>query len=143
MKGPAMRTAKTALLIALPIAAAATPALASSDDAWEAFRADVEKACVAALPEKFRKPTVHVDPTGTERFGIALVAGRSQSEKMRVSYVCVYDKQAKTVELTGAIGPEFVRVLNDKQRAKVLERRAAAAKGETSPQGAPEDDAEE
>lgn len=115
------------LLLALPLATAlgAAPALASSDDAWAAFKADVEAKCVAALPEKLKNQTVFVDETGTEAYGVALIAGRSASEKARVTFACVYDKQAKTAQLTGPIGREFVRVITDKQRAAMEERRKA------------------
>ena len=34
----------------LLFALAATPALASTDEAWKEFRADVEKACTALAP---------------------------------------------------------------------------------------------
>ena len=109
--------------------AAQGPAFASSPDEWEAFRKDVEAKCTEALPEKLRRPITHVDQTGTESFGIALIAGRSPSEKARVTFVCVYDKQAKTVEVSGPIGPEYVRLLNDKQREAVQARREKAAAG--------------
>lgn len=100
-----------------------TPALASSDDAWAQFKADVEAKCIAALPETLRNQTVFVDETGTESYGIALIAGRSQQEKARVTFACVYDKQAKSAQVTGPIGREYVRVLTDRQRAAVLERQ--------------------
>ncbi|MBB3976049.1 hypothetical protein GGQ64_001236 [Rhizobium azooxidifex] len=111
-------------LLALPVATAlASPALASSSDAWAEFKADVEAKCVAALPETLKNQTVFVDETGTEAYGVALIAGRSESEKARVTFACVYDKQAKTAQLTGPIGREFVRVITDKQRAAMEERR--------------------
>ena len=118
--------------------AAQGPAFASSPDEWEAFRKDVETKCTEALPEKLRRPITHVDQTGTESFGIALIAGRSPSEKARVTFVCVYDKQAKTVEVSGPIGPEYVRLLNDKQREAVQARRekaAAAGADDTAEEG--------
>lgn len=112
-------------MAALSVAAAlgAAPALASSSDAWAAFKADVEAKCVAALPETLKNQTVFVDETGTEAYGVALIAGRSESEKARVTFACVYDKQAKTAQLTGPIGREFVRVITDKQRAAMEERQ--------------------
>ena len=116
----------TALVLALP-----GLALASSPDEWEAFRKDVDAKCTEGLPEKLRNPTTYVDQTGTESFGIALIAGRSPSEKARVTFVCVYDKQARTVEVSGPIGPEYVRVLNDRQRAAIEARRKKAAGGTT------------
>ncbi len=126
-------------LLALPLAAAldAGPALASSPDAWEEFRADVEAKCVAALPETLKNQTVYVDETGTAAYGVALIAGRSASEKARVTFACVYDKETKEAQVTGPIGREFVRVLTARQRAAVLERQKA---GKAAPAG--EDDAE-
>jgi hypothetical protein len=121
-------------LLALPLAAAlgACPALASSPDAWAEFKADVEAKCVAALPEKLKNQTVFVDETGTEAYGVALIAGRSAREKARVTFACVYDKKTKQAQVTGAIGREFVRVLTAKQRAAVLERQKA---GKAAPGG--------
>lgn len=92
---------------------------------------------MAALPEKLKNQTVFVDETGTATYGVALIAGRSASEKARVTFACVYDKQTKEAEVTGAIGREFVRVLTARQRAAVLERQKA---GKAAPAG---DDGEE
>ena len=118
--------------------AAQGPAFASSPDEWEAFRKDVEAKCTEALPEELRRVISPVEQSGTESFGIALIAGRSPSEKARVTFVCVYDKQAKTVEVSGPIGPEYVRLLNDKQREAVQARRekaAAAGADDTAEEG--------
>lgn len=114
---------------------ATTPAFASSSDAWGDFRADVKAKCVAALPEKLRNEAVFVDEFGTEKYGIALISGRPAKEKVRVTFACVYDKQAKTAQVTGSIGPEFVRVLTEKQRTDFLakqKKNAASAEAETA-----------
>ncbi|NVP57506.1 hypothetical protein [Mycoplana rhizolycopersici] len=116
-----MRMLTPFLIVAALVGAA--PAFASSSDAWSEFRDDVKAKCVAALPEKLKNETVFVDEFGTEKYGVALISGRSDQEKARVTFACVYDKQSRSAQVTGAIGREYVRVLNDRQRAAVLERQ--------------------
>ncbi|CAM3067778.1 hypothetical protein SAMN04488021_10621 [Paracoccus aminovorans] len=85
------------LLIAL---AAATPALASSDEAWEQFRADVEKACTALAPAE-GETAIEINPFGSENYGAALLI-TTLADGGADRYVCIYDKKAKTAELTAA-----------------------------------------
>ncbi|WP_265519923.1 hypothetical protein [Nitratireductor luteus] len=75
-------------------------ASASSADAWEEFRADVETKCIAAVPDNITEATAWVHDTGTESFGVAVVSGKSSPDGARYSYFCVYDKQSGGVELT-------------------------------------------
>lgn len=82
----------------------AGPALAASDDAWEAFRADVEAKCLAAAEPLFASATAEVDPFGSESYGLALLTGPAKgAEETTIRAICVYDKQAKTVELGGEL----------------------------------------
>lgn len=85
--------------LALLVLAAAAPvaAHASSPDAWAAFRQDVQDRCVAAGREKgMTAPSTIVHPFGTSSYGVAvLVEGKDKR-------ICIYDKRAKTVELTDA-----------------------------------------
>ena len=81
------------------LALCATPALASSDDAWESFRTDVETACLGAIEGQMDKPRIVVDPFGTEHYGIAVITGASKDADGQVSRICVYDKAGKTVEV--------------------------------------------
>lgn len=88
----------------LPIAAHA-----SSDDAWQEFRADVDTAC-RALVEAPDNAQIQVDvnPFGSESYGAALVTvsfgeeGADGQDRM----VCIYDKQSKDAEMTGAFTPD-------------------------------------
>ena len=82
-------------LVALALLAG--PALASSEEAWEAFRADVLAKCRVLVPQADRV-TVEVNPFGSDRFGVALVTLQAQGGVERM--VCIYDKQAQTAELT-------------------------------------------
>ncbi len=82
----------------------AAPALASSEDAWAAFRADVRTACepLADVPEG-ATASYAVNPFGSESYGAALVTVTlrdGSADRM----VCVYDKQAKTAEMTAPFG---------------------------------------
>ena len=72
-------------LALLTLSLAAPLAHASSPDAWEEFRADVEKSCLASLPEALGTPSVFVEPTGTESFGIAAVEGLSPESKSQIT----------------------------------------------------------
>jgi hypothetical protein len=86
---------RTLLLALAAVAALPTLANASSPDAWAAFRADVKAKCLAGAAD-MKSPSVFVHPLGTTNHGIAvLIAG---SDKR----ICIYDKHAKTVELTPA-----------------------------------------
>ena len=90
----------TALITAAVALAAALPALSSSEDAWAEFRASVQAECgqlVAAPADASTR--IEVNPFGSETYGAALVTvtlADGRAERM----ICVYDKQAKTAELT-------------------------------------------
>lgn len=85
-----------ASLLALSLPAAA---LASSDDAWAEFRADVKSACEALAP-KDGAILVEVNPLGSESYGAAIVYQQTDAGLDR--YVCIYDKQAQKAELSVA-----------------------------------------
>ena len=90
--------------------AAASTADASSDDAWKEFAASVEQRCLAAVGDKLDVPEAVVDPFGSERFGLAIVTGKSKGSDTMVSYICVMDKQSETVELGSELSAEQLRV---------------------------------
>lgn len=95
-----MNLARFHLSAALAITlTAGAPALASSDEAWEELRADVAAKCLKASGEMIDEPKAIVDPFGSEHYGLALVSGMAKSTDTHVTHICVYDKQAKTVEL--------------------------------------------
>lgn len=94
---------RQALLLAALLGA--TPAVVSSPEAWEEFRADVRKACEKAVSGSLRKPTIQVDPFGSESFGIAIAKGQSKYSKDRLAIVCVYNKRTKAVETSGELAP--------------------------------------
>ena len=87
---------QAAFLITLVLSAGS--AIASSDDAWAEFRADVETACLGIVEEP-GEIVIEVNPFGSERYGAALVtatlAGGGASRM-----ICIYDKATKAVELT-------------------------------------------
>ena len=88
------------------VAATVFPALASSDDAWAAFRADVEAACLKAAETMFQSPAAIVDPFGSESFGLALIKGRAKGADTEIRAICVYDKKTKAVEIGGELPAE-------------------------------------
>lgn len=85
------------------LALTATPALASSDAAWEEFRAEVEKACTALAPTE-GETAIEINPFGSESYGAALLI-TTLPDGGADRYVCIYDKQAKTAELTAPFTP--------------------------------------
>lgn len=88
-----MRIVIAAALVGLAVG----PAAASSPDAWAAFRKDVGDRCLAqARATGMTSPEVIVHPVGTQSHGIAVL--REGGDKR----ICLYDKRAKTVELTPA-----------------------------------------
>ncbi|MFN3523713.1 MAG: hypothetical protein ACK4YQ_15805 [Phenylobacterium sp.] len=80
---------------ALAALAAAGAALASTPDAWAAFRVDVRERCLAAgRAQGMSSPQVVVHPFGTQSYGVAVLIEGGDKR------ICVYDKRAKQVELT-------------------------------------------
>ncbi|CAM5391430.1 hypothetical protein FALB51S_02046 [Frigidibacter albus] len=95
------------LLTPALIALLALPAAASSEDAWEAFRAEVDSACRALLADP-GEPLVEVDPFGSASYGVALIT-LALPEGTPDRYVCIFDKHSRAAELAGpfpAIAPE-------------------------------------
>ena len=117
------------LLLAAPLAAPL--AHASSPDAWEEFRADVEKSCLASLPETLGTPNVFVEPTGTQSFGLAAIEGLSPESKSQITYLCVYDKQKMTVEVSPPIAAEFLHVVRESEREAAAAERAKTGDNKT------------
>jgi len=87
----------------LLIALSATPALAASDAAWDEFRAEVEKTCTALAPTE-GETAIEVNPFGSENYGAALLI-TTLPDGGADRYVCIYDKKAKTAELTAPFTP--------------------------------------
>ena len=98
----------SALSIAVALCAALAPAAqASSDDAWVQFRKDVTAKCLKTAGVSLTKPTIIVDPFGSESFGLAIVIGKSGG--FRVSYICVVDKKTGATELGGELEVNVVK----------------------------------
>ncbi|MNE70383.1 hypothetical protein D3C80_1661730 [compost metagenome] len=88
----------------------AFPALASSDDAWQEFAREVGDKCLEAAAPMLEGARVAVDPFGSERFGLAVLSGKAKGADVTVSYVCVMDKQSRTVELGSELPAETLGV---------------------------------
>ena len=85
--------------LALCLALAAGPALASSGDAWAEFREDVRSACLA-LVQGQGTVSIEVNPFGTESYGVALVTVTAEWGEDRMA--CVYDKVSGKAELSAS-----------------------------------------
>jgi len=90
-----MRRLLTPALITL----LALPAAASSDDAWEAFRTEVDSACRALLTDP-GEPLVEVEPFGSASYGVALIT-LALPEGGSERYACIFDKHSRAAELAG------------------------------------------
>ena len=93
--------------LALPLAGAlALPALSSSEEAWDEFREAVATECgkLAEAPEG-ATTEIEVNPFGSQSYGAAMVTvtlADGSADRM----ICIYDKEAKTAELTAPFAAE-------------------------------------
>ncbi|MFQ6753814.1 hypothetical protein V6Z72_05660 [Cereibacter sphaeroides] len=109
-----------------PLAASlllAGPALASSDDAWTEFAAEVESACLAAAGDTLSDASAVVDPFGSESYGLAIVSGRTANDAP-ASMICVLNKESRAVEIGGELA---VRVANPGPEPLTVEDTDSAA----------------
>ncbi|MGV8936112.1 MAG: hypothetical protein ACOH2J_03255 [Allorhizobium sp.] len=106
---PCLPIATVALAVVAGLASGG-PARASSDDAWAEFSAAVEQKCLSAVGGAIEKPVVVVDPSGSERFGLALVTGTPPKMKQPVSYICVLDKETGAVELGSELSSDMLTI---------------------------------
>ncbi|QRZ13800.1 hypothetical protein JWJ88_03815 [Paracoccus methylovorus] len=81
----------------------ASPLPASSEEAWQQFREDVETACTTLAPQE-GETAIEVNPFGSESYGAALLI-TTLADGGADRYVCIYDKQAGTAELTAPFTP--------------------------------------
>lgn len=82
-------------------ALAVLPALASAstEDAWNSFRASVKTACQALVDVPADATvTVEVNPFGSESYGAALVNVTYATGTDRM--ICIFDKRTGAVEIT-------------------------------------------
>ncbi|MFD2265175.1 hypothetical protein ACFSM5_19890 [Lacibacterium aquatile] len=87
---------------------AATPALASSPDAWAAFAGEVKAACVAASELKDAKPaSSQLLFPGTHQQVAMLVTGIYPQPHMKGkagTVLCLYDQKSATAQISEAEG---------------------------------------
>ena len=86
----------------MAIALSLAPAVESygaSPEAWEQFRTDVERACLA-LAVSLDEPKIFVNPFGTESYGVAMLIVAEKGGGGE-TYACVYEKRTKRAELSG------------------------------------------
>jgi hypothetical protein len=84
---------------------ATTPALASSEDAWKAFRENVQTSCAKAVAGRLEDAKIDVDPFGSESYGVAIARGVSTDAKAPRAIVCIFGKRSKAVETSGELTP--------------------------------------
>ena len=104
-----------ALILSVATIAAA---LSAGVTARAASPAEVEKKCIDAAADMFRKPQVAVDPVGSENFALAIVYGRSSEVKGRAAAICVVNKKTGVVELGTEMSNDLIRVRKPKDDDK-------------------------
>ena len=85
----------------LALALGAQIAQASSGEAWEEFRQDVERACRAETKNMIDAQVVQVDPYGSESYGFATLVGPEPSTNELRLVVCAYNKRTQLAEVSG------------------------------------------
>ena len=90
------------MLTFLSVAAMGVGVHASSEDAWEAFRVEVAKVCMA-LPDVPKNAAIVVSPFGSESFGTALIS--SVTDGVLAQQVCIFRKAEHTAELASPFAP--------------------------------------
>lgn len=95
---------------ALTLISLSSPALASSDDAWDAFAKDVAAKCTVLAEGRIEQPKVVVDPFGTESYGVAILTGKAVGADAVVSSICVYDKKSQAAEIGGELPADQVTI---------------------------------
>jgi hypothetical protein len=86
---------------ALVLMLSAGAAVASGEDAWVQFRAEVGAACLAQVTGP-GTATVEINPFGSESYGVAIVTLASAAGTDRM--VCIYDKADRRAELSAPFG---------------------------------------
>lgn len=74
---------------------------ASSGDAWEEFRQEVEKACLDAAKDVLLVGSIQVDPFGSDSYGFAVMVGIEPGTSNERLVACAYGKQSQTAEISG------------------------------------------
>ena len=119
----------TAAALLLPLTPAA---LAASTDASSPLEKDVRAKCRQAAMEHLKPVRVVVDETGTDRYALAIAFGKLKSGDKRASYLCLYDKAAKTATLGGQLGEDVVRIRMPKKEG--ANDAASKPKAKATPQ---------
>lgn len=120
----------------LLLLASAAPALASSDDAWEEFRAEVRTTCAALAPTE-GETAIEVNPFGSESYGTALMI-TTLPDGGADRYVCIFDKQSKKAEISGAFAdPEDEVTMGGNAPANRPEATSAAPAAKPDVSAAP------
>ena len=83
--------------------AATGVACASSPDAWDAFRADVRKKCLAAAKGWMIDVDIRVDPVGSDSYGFAALKGKDKFTGGAATRLCIYGKRSKKAELSADV----------------------------------------
>lgn len=92
------RVCRSALVVAA-VAGMCGELPAASEDAWEEFRADVARKMERAVAGRFGSHTVHVEPWGSESYGVAIATGSSAEDKSPLTVIGIYRKETGALEI--------------------------------------------
>jgi hypothetical protein len=86
-------------MLSLAAALLLAPAFASSEEAWETFRLQVQDACLALAEPESR---VEVSPFGSQSYGLVITKTAEGEERS----ICIWSKATGAAELTAPLPPE-------------------------------------
>lgn len=109
----------------VPLMLLAGPAFGSSDDAWAAFAAEVENACLGAVGNSMSDASAVVDPFGSESYGLAIVSGQVAEDRV-ASVICVLEKESRAVQIGGELDIAVTRPLLQPLTPSDMENAALA-----------------
>ena len=87
------------IALALGLVCLGGPAIASSNDSWEALRASVRAKCLASASGDMKRIKISVDPFGSESYGLALVTGYESGATAPSRRICIVGKRSGKAEL--------------------------------------------
>ncbi|MCW8327214.1 hypothetical protein MD588_00170 [Photobacterium sp. SDRW27] len=81
----------------------ASQTFASTPDAWQQFEDELKTQCSILFDREFSRYQIHVDPYGSDSYGIAFAKGKLRSSSglraPQSSMICIYNKQSHKAEV--------------------------------------------
>lgn len=76
---------------------------ASTSEAWQELEDAIKAQCSILFDREFSRYQLHIDPYGSESYGIAFAKGKLRSSSglraPKSSMICIYDKRSRRAEI--------------------------------------------